>query len=117
MKRNVAVDVCPLGDSWAISVVALLTMQASRKRFLSSLCPLCVLSGHKEVIPMTRVKLDGQILATPAIASADFAMSVDPANHRQDQSNFSAEIGFSGATVVNVVTRSGTNAVPRRARA
>src|SRR5207245_9392489 len=36
--------------------------------------------------------------------------SVDAAQEfKVQQSNFSAEIGFSGATVVNVVTRSGTN--------
>jgi len=39
-----------------------------------------------------------------------YTPSVDAVQEfRVQQSNFSAEIGFSGATVVNVVTRSGTN--------
>ena len=45
-----------------------------------------------------------------AIVNPLYTPSVDAVQEfKVQQSNFSAEIGFSGATVVNVVTRSGTN--------
>src|SRR5205823_10613691 len=45
-----------------------------------------------------------------AIVNPLYTPSVDAVQEfKLEQSNFSAEIGFSGATVVNVVTRSGTN--------
>ena len=45
-----------------------------------------------------------------AIVNPLYTPSVDAVQEfKVQQSNFSAEVGFSGATVVNVVTRSGTN--------
>jgi len=45
------------------------------------------------------------------VLSATYTPSVDAVEEfKVQQSNFSAEYGFSGATIVNVVTRSGTNA-------
>jgi hypothetical protein len=44
------------------------------------------------------------------VLSATYTPSVDAVEEfKVQQSNFSAEYGFSGATVINVVTRSGTN--------
>src|SRR5437764_7234825 len=52
----------------------------------------------------------GGVEQNTAIVNPLYTPSVDAVQEfKVQQSNFSAEIGFSGATVVNVVTRSGTN--------